>query len=991
MSDKWDIKNNILDSFIFYEVLAEGNLSKDAKILTYDKMEHHKLKKLMHRNENYPINKNAKLALYFNVLSFEKVLKILKRVYRINIVDEDIDWEKTFEYALVFDYNLEFIPDETFVSIPYYIYKNQKINYDLTDLKMLTIEISEQIKMAYEECENDLGKLLHYLLKSSNAFIKADSICFEIFNSKAEMNAKLHSFYLEDLETAKHCSQNHLLKRYFREALPDEKINLDSKTLEGQNNIKEILAPCNYPLGRFPSDPSHAPSLMQQVAINLRSQGKDYLLTVNGPPGTGKTTLLKDVFADLIVQTSREIAERIGNLSLEKKALNTPITNNTTRDQWSISILPPELLKSNILLASSNNTALENIVIDFSKENAIYSKFETPDYFPFKLKRSKKDSEPIMMWGSFSYRGGNKDNRTELDHRIEDICKELDEIATGNNEYTEACEEINLQSTCEEFNQLYDQVQKMIDNAQDTYTVMVQIDIMKQKINHEYPDLLVVLKEDVGQISVKIDEVRADLEKSKEEHEKLKLNKPKYFAIKKLFKINEATTYSKQISSTKKKQFQLEKWVEEYSCSLNEKTSQISEYEENLRQCKLNMQLYKEKLAELKQSNTPLLDFSLPYDELEKSVPWFNDDFRIKQSQLFTKALEVRKAFLYKYKEDLKTARNALDWDNKIRIRHWDDGKEFLVHSWNWINFAIPVISTTFASMHNMFDFAGANTLPNLFIDEAGQAAPQACIGGLLRAERVMALGDPFQIEPVKTLDSQVLGILQNHFRVSDTYLAPTASCQTILDSAGKYGFQKDEETWIGVPLWVHRRCADPMFSISNAISYDGRMVLGVEKNFGIGKWCDVKGIAKDKFVQAQACYVIDLLTELIEEGFTNKQIYIITPFRNVAQKLREQLGKAENRHLIDSKKEQIGTVHTFQGKENKVVILVLGADENSSGAAAWVVKKPNIMNVAATRAKERLYIIGDKQLYKGVGGKVVKNTLRVINKYNQDESNGSY
>ena len=62
---------------------------------------------------------------------------------------------------------------------------------------------------------------------------------------------------------------------------------------------------------------------------------------------------------------------------------------------------------------------------------------------------------------------------------------------------------------------------------------------------------------------------------------------------------------------------------------------------------------------------------------------------------------------------------------------------------------------------------------------------------------------------------------------------------------------------------------------------------------------------------------------------------------------------------------------------------MVLGADENSSGAAAWVVKKPNIMNVAATRAKERLYIIGDKQLYEGVGGKVVKNTLRVINKYN--------
>lgn len=140
-----------------------------------------------------------------------------------------------------------------------------------------------------------------------------------------------------------------------------------------------------------PTSPAHR--VLQDLNFSL---DKGEFVAIMGESGSGKTTLLKDVFADLIVQTSREIAEKIGNLSLEKKALNTPITNNTTRDQWSISILPPELLKSNILLASSNNTALENIVIDFSKENAIYSKFETPDYFSFELKRSKKDSEPII-------------------------------------------------------------------------------------------------------------------------------------------------------------------------------------------------------------------------------------------------------------------------------------------------------------------------------------------------------------------------------------------------------------------------------------------------------------------------------------------------------------------------------------------------------------------------------------------------------------------
>jgi superfamily I DNA and/or RNA helicase len=62
---------------------------------------------------------------------------------------------------------------------------------------------------------------------------------------------------------------------------------------------------------------------------------------------------------------------------------------------------------------------------------------------------------------------------------------------------------------------------------------------------------------------------------------------------------------------------------------------------------------------------------------------------------------------------------------------------------------------------------------------------------------------------------------------------------------------------------------------------------------------------------------------------------------------------------------DRIGTVHTFQGKEEQAVIFVLGADHQTEGSASWAAKKPNLLNVAVTRAKRRLYIVGDRSLYR--------------------------
>ena len=375
--------------------------------------------------------------------------------------------------------------------------------------------------------------------------------------------------------------------------------------------------------------------------------------------------------------------------------------------------------------------------------------------------------------------------------------------------------------------------------------------------------------------------------------------------------------------------------------------------------------------SQIKLYHQEIPDFSSDYETIQKTNFWFDKNFRYMQNELFNLALSVRKQYLYENRQNLREALKV--WNNTANYE-----KKEIISAWHWINFVVPVISTTLASFSRMFSAFGDASLPNVFIDEAGQALPQACVGAVMRSKRIVMVGDPSQIEPVVTLDSAVFSLLKQKYTLDDNYLSSKASAQTLCDRASQYGYERQSGEWIGIPLWVHRRCKDPMFSISNAISYDGLMVQGklAKDSNGKGNWIDVEGVANDKFVTEQVNVLIEEIRMKINEyAVLPKEIFVISPFKKVATMISSRLSKENLKDI------SVGTVHTFQGKEAKVVYLVLGADENSRGAAFWAVGTPNIMNVAATRAKEEFYIIGSQKLYSSLGSKVVKETLKQLNK----------
>lgn len=142
-------------------------------------------------------------------------------------------------------------------------------------------------------------------------------------------------------------------------------------------------------------------------------------------------------------------------------------------------------------------------------------------------------------------------------------------------------------------------------------------------------------------------------------------------------------------------------------------------------------------------------------------------------------------------------------------------------------------------------------------------------------------------------------------------------------------------------------------------------------------QWINVKGSEKGKknhFVEAQGQKVCELL-EIAFSKNPDPSIYIISPFTTVVSGIKDYIRKychknsgttkINSDYILNNDQKKIGTVHTFKGKEAEEVIFLLGCDtsEDAKGAIRWVNK--NIVNVAATRGKFRLYVIGDEDAWK--------------------------
>ncbi|MCX4529509.1 ATP-binding protein [Streptomyces sp. NBC_01551] len=366
-------------------------------------------------------------------------------------------------------------------------------------------------------------------------------------------------------------------------------------------------------------------------------------------------------------------------------------------------------------------------------------------------------------------------------------------------------------------------------------------------------------------------------------------------------------------------------------------------------------------------------------DEADQELgsPWSDEAWSTARSDLFLRSLDLHRAFVAGAAKKVRGNLQVL-----MELMAGTNGPvpdEEVAHAWQTLFLLVPVVSTTFSSVGSMFARLGRESIGWVLVDEAGQATPQAAAGALWRARRAVLVGDPLQLEPVVTMPEALQRRLLRAYGVDEHWLPSATSAQAVADRTNRYGTYlpapdtSDEHVWVGSPLRVHRRCEEPMFTVSNEVAYGGLMVYGTApeafpdtERDGLlpSRWLNTDDPSRPSeapWGERDRRAFEFVLDHLHRHGVTVERVRVIAPFRALVAEC-QKICRGRDGWTSELIEERCATVHRAQGKEADVVVLVLGGGR--PGARDWAARTPHLLNVAASRAKRRLYVIGERSLW---------------------------
>jgi len=766
--------------------------------------------------------------------------------------------------------------------------------------------------------------------------------------------------------------------------------------------VRDAVAPSHIPLGRWPAEAQQPLALSQQLAVSQildRLSPSAGLFAVNGPPGTGKTTMLRELLAAVVVQRACRLAE----LSHPGQAfVGAPRLVKMAKITWRVPRWSPQLTGFEIVIASANNGAVQNVTDEIPVQTAIAESWRDHiDHFTDIAtallavdedgEDNDEDADSVvagnptqgprpLAWGLIAGRLGNKKNRRKFASAL--WFADSDPIGLNARLKQLRGSAVPWPAAVAEFTAARRRVEDAADDRTAVQAALIDLPA-QQAAWQQHKTAASTADQLAAEHDASAARLDAELHTASASHGTLVQRRREHHEFKpswiRMFTSAGRRLHREWVAIDTMLQDDL--WTSGQAIDkLTTRRSEVVTASATARQSASESGAAAAEASQRADALTSQIDTArqrwqsaVPDDDWwdtndadkiarrERAAPWLDAEFNRARTELFLAALTLHRTFMIHEADSMRHGLGAAT-DILVGKAPADLDPEAAMDAWRALFFAVPIVSTTFASFDRVFRHLGRETLGWLFIDEAGQATPQQAVGGIWRSRRVVVVGDPLQLEPVLTIPFTTQQAIRNDHGASEAWLPARTSVQKLADRLTPVGTNmetRDGPIWVGCPLRVHRRCDDPMFSIANQVAYRGRMIQAPLDRPPLelhpSAWFDIAGhTAAGHYLHEEGRLLRRLLDQLVEHRQDMSQVFVITPFRDVAQHLSD----LPDRY---GKKLRTGTIHTAQGKEADVVFLVLGGDPTRDGAKSWAAG-PNLINVAVSRAKRRLYVIGNRR-----------------------------
>jgi very-short-patch-repair endonuclease len=144
-------------------------------------------------------------------------------------------------------------------------------------------------------------------------------------------------------------------------------------------------------------------------------------------------------------------------------------------------------------------------------------------------------------------------------------------------------------------------------------------------------------------------------------------------------------------------------------------------------------------------------------------------------------------------------------------------------------------------------------------------------------------------------------------------------------------------------------------------------------------------GAINSQEVTAVHKYIKDLLLTRGYEG----TVGVVTPFRKQANRIREIIeSDAQLQPVINRANLLIDTVHAFQGDERDIIVFSpVISNGISTNAIGFLSSQGNLFNVAITRARSHLVIVGDQEYCRNSDVKYLSAFVKYYEEFKKSKS----